>query len=153
MGYRARGALTSGPRGGSLIPERLTRAIVCCLPPEDGQGSGSARHSKTRRPLYGIRPKANKGLNRRSRVLQNPDHGFPGPQGRRPGRANPIVASESIPGNTRQRQAVRRMLEELRILRPDSGLHFLELFFGNLTGGVPALEDVQRSLGSAICPS
>ncbi len=45
---------------------------VCCLAPEDGQGSGSAGQCEISRPLYGIRRKASKGLNRRSRVLQNP---------------------------------------------------------------------------------
>jgi hypothetical protein len=71
--------LTSGPRGGSLIPERLTRVIICCLAPEDGQGSGSARQPRISRPLYGIRPKASKGLNRRRRVLQNPHSRVPRP--------------------------------------------------------------------------
>jgi hypothetical protein len=47
--------------------------VFCCLAPEDGQGSGSARQWESSRPLYGIRPKASKGLNRLSRVLQNPD--------------------------------------------------------------------------------
>ena len=47
-------------------------SYVCCLGPEDGQGSGSARHVKTRRPLHGIRPKASKFLFRHCRVLQNP---------------------------------------------------------------------------------
>ena len=73
MGYRARGSLTSGQRGGSLFPERWTRVVVCCLAPEDGQGSGSARQPRISRPSYGIRPKASKGPEgRRSRVLQNP---------------------------------------------------------------------------------
>jgi hypothetical protein len=70
--HRARGFLTSGRRRGSLTPERWTRVIVCCLAPEDGQGSGSAGQCETSRPLYGIRRKASKGLIRRSRVLQNP---------------------------------------------------------------------------------
>ena len=52
------------------------RSYVCCLAPEDGQGFRSARQLRERRPLYGIRPKASKGLNRLGRVLQNPDHGF-----------------------------------------------------------------------------
>ena len=42
----------------------LDSSYVCCLTPEDGQGSGSARQPRISRPLYGIRRKASKGLNR-----------------------------------------------------------------------------------------
>jgi hypothetical protein len=55
-----------------VIPDGLTRAIVCCLAPEDGQGFWSVRQSENGRPLHGIRPNVNKGLTRRRRVLQNP---------------------------------------------------------------------------------
>jgi hypothetical protein len=73
IGYRARGSLTSGPRGGSLIPERLTRVIVCCLAPEDGQGSEVNSQVGISRHLHGIRRKVSKGpCGRHSRVLQNP---------------------------------------------------------------------------------
>jgi hypothetical protein len=54
-------------------------SYVCCLAPEDGQGSGSAGQCETSRPLYGIRPKASKGLNRRRRVLQDPHSWVPCP--------------------------------------------------------------------------
>jgi hypothetical protein len=47
-----------------------------CLTPEDGQGSRSVGQPRINRPLHGIRRKASKGLIRRRRVLQNPDHGF-----------------------------------------------------------------------------
>jgi hypothetical protein len=52
------------------------RVIVCCLAPEDGQESGSARQPRIKGPLYAIWPKASKGLTRLRRVLQNPDHGL-----------------------------------------------------------------------------
>lgn len=65
-------------RGDARGPDRwCTTIIVCCLAPEDGQGSGFARQHRISRPLYGIRPKASKGLNRRRRVLQNPQSWVP----------------------------------------------------------------------------
>jgi len=73
------------------MPERLTRVIVRCLAPEDGQGSGSAGQCETSRPLYGIRRKASKVLFRQGRVLQNP-HTW-------------VQIPPSPLGNTRQRQA------------------------------------------------
>jgi hypothetical protein len=58
------------------IVSRQGPRYVCCLAPEDGQGSGSAGQPRISRPLHGIRPKASKGLIRRRRVLHNPHHGF-----------------------------------------------------------------------------
>ena len=92
MRCRARVALTSGRRRGSLLPERWTRAIVCCLAREDGQGFRSARQPRISRPLYGIRPTASKGPEGRPRrVLQNP-HSW-------------VQIPSSPLGNTRHRQA------------------------------------------------
>jgi hypothetical protein len=61
------------------------RVVVYCLAPEDGQGSGSDRQPRISRPLFGIRRKASKGLNRRCWVLKNPHSWVPCPSGRRPG--------------------------------------------------------------------
>jgi hypothetical protein len=89
-GYARRELRTAeGGRHASHLPDPLARprmqvstegrSYVCCLAPEDGQGSGSTRQPRISRPLYGIRPKASKGLNRLRRALQNPHSLVPRP--------------------------------------------------------------------------
>ena len=83
------------------------RVIVCCLAPEDGQGSGSARQWENSRPLYGIRPKASKGLNRLRRVLQNPHSWVPCPAAKRSGKSHRRLLIEAI---SRQLSAFSHLL-------------------------------------------
>jgi hypothetical protein len=111
-----RGGILSYPMRGCAITNAVWhRVIVYCLAPEDGQGSRSTKQPRISRPLYGIRPKESKDLNRGWRVLQNTDTLVPRPAGRRPGRANPTAACLSeIPRHAQRSSFFRWTLTGLR---------------------------------------